>query len=329
LRRAALTARPPQAPAAPAATSAGAWSRKRIAIVGGAAVGAFAIAAIAAVLLRGGGDHVPAVEQPAPAPSVEQQSRVTAATAIAEARSQLALGNLDGALQAVARAELAEPDSLEAAALREEIEARRREIEEAEKTERTEQGLRAARYAFVERRYSEAISAAKAVLAIDGENEEAKRLVRDSEAALRRLRDRQRAIEEAQQQAAVESEESVPESAEAAVATAIVAKDAQLRIDFFSQLSEGVLTVYAGDRQVLREPFRFVRRTGFLSREKVSGTIQANRRVAPGEQAIRVYVALQGEATRSISLDADLEVGSSSVLEIRVDADGNATAVLR
>ncbi|HEX9799614.1 MAG TPA: protein kinase [Thermoanaerobaculia bacterium] len=311
----------------PATSAAGGWSNRRIAAVAVSAVGAFAIAAIAALSLRGSKPEPVVPEQPAPAPTVEQQSRVTAATAIAEARSQLAQGNLDAALQAVARAELAEHESPETTALREEIEARQREIEDAERNARAEQGLRAARYAYAERRYSEAVSAAKGVLAVAAENEEAKRIIRESEGALNRLRERQEAIEVAQRQATAAAEEAA--TAEVATATAIVAKDAQLHIDFFSERSEGVLTVYAGDRQILREPFRFVRRTGFLSREKVSGAIQATRRLAPGQQGLRVYVALQGEATRTVTLEGDLALGSSTVLEVRVDAAGGVTARLR
>jgi serine/threonine protein kinase len=326
---------PPSAAVAPAVSTAGstgpgtlATGRRLFLVLGLAAVAAFSIAAVAAFMFRGGGEVVPVPQQPAPAPSVEQQSRVTAATALAEARSQLAQGRLDAALQAVARAELAEPQSPETVALREEIAARQLEIAEAELHARTEQGLRAARYAIAERRYAEAISAAKGVLAIASDNEEAKRILNEAEGSVRRMRERQQAIDEAQRQAAEASAAAAAAPVEPAP-VAVGAKDAGLRIDFASDRSEGVLTVYAADRQILREAFRFVRRTGFLAREKVSGTIEANRRLEAGPVTLRIYVALQGEATRVISLEADLAAGSSSVLEIRVDAGANATAIVR
>ena len=44
-----------------------------------------------------------------------------------------------------------------------------------------------------------------------------------------------------------------------------------LGIEFFSEASEGALTIYAGERQIVREPFKFVRKTGFLRSEKISG----------------------------------------------------------
>jgi len=269
----------------------------------------------------------PAASDPAPAPTVEQQSRVTAATAIADARSQLAQGNLEAALQAVARAELAEPDSAETTALREEIEARSQELAEAELRARTEQGLKAARYAYAERRYSEAVSAAKAVLAVAPGSDEANRILADADGALRRLRERQEAIDEAQRAAEAAPEPAVAQPMPAPAPE--ISNECAIRIAFASQKSEGTLTIYAGDRQILREPFRFVRRTGLLKREYLSGTIEATRRVVAGSQTLRVYVQLEGAAAQLVSVDADLAGGSTRVLDIRVDADGNATVALR
>jgi len=302
-------------------------SGKKVLLVAAAAVAAFLIAAVVALSRRSEPPKPPVVADPAPAPTVEQQSRVTAATAVADARSQLAQGNLEEALQAVARAELAEPDNPETAALREEIEARSRELAEAEVHARSEQGLKAARYAFAERRYSEAISAAKAVIGIAPGNDEAKRILTQSESELRRLRERQAAIEEAQRNAA-----AAPEPVEARpmpAAPTEAPKEAILQIAFASQKSEGTLTIYAAERQILREPFRFVRRTGLLKREYLSGTIEAKRRVQSGPQTLRVYVQIEGAAAQLISVDVDLAGGSTRVLDIRVDDDGNAVAALR
>jgi hypothetical protein len=268
--------------------------------------------------------ELPAAEAPAPAP--EQQSRVTAAAAISEARTYLASGNLEGALQAVARAELAEPGNGETVRLREEIEARRQEIEEAARQAQIEERLKAARYAYAERRYSDAIAAARAVLAIDAKNDEARRIAGESDRAVKRLRERQAAVEAAQQ-APAPAPEPPPQPAAPAIDPALL-KESLLKVDFASERSEGVLTIYAGDRQVLREQFRFVRRTGFLAREKTSGTITATRKVPPGPLALKVYVTLPGKATRAILLEGDFPGGGSRTLVIRVDDDGNATAGL-
>jgi hypothetical protein len=322
---------PTAAPAPPAAAapkpSAAAPAKSRRGLV-------LAAAALILVGLVGGAalwvTREPAAPEPpvseAPAPAPEQQIRVTAASAITEARTHLAAGNLDGALQAVARAELAEPGNGETVKLREEIEARRQEIDEAAKQVKVDEGLKAARYAYAERRYTDAIAAARSVLALDARNEEARRIAGESDRANKRLRERQQALEAAQQ-VPPPAPEPPPQPAAPAIDPALLG-EAQLKVDFASERSEGVLTIYAGDRQVLREQFRFVRRTGFLAREKTSGTITATRKVAVGALALKVYVTLPGKATRAILLDGDFAGGTSRTLVIRVDEDGNATAGL-
>jgi serine/threonine protein kinase len=303
--------------------------RKRLVIAAVCAlIGLIAVLGIGAWLVGEEEPDPALVEAVAPAPTPEQQSRVIAAAAIAEARTQLASGNTSAALQAVARAELAEPGNPETAALREEIESRQRELEEAEKLTQVEEGLQAARYAWAERRYADAVAAARGVLEVDPANDDATRIAADSEREIRRLRERQEAIEAAQKAALAPPPEPQPERTTPAPAAA-PANDVQLRIAFASDRSEGTLTIYSGDRQILREPFRFVRRTGLLSRERVSGTIDASRRISPEDTTLRVYVALPGLATRAISIEHEFVAGTSPVLEIRVDTDGNASAFVR
>ncbi len=319
----AKTASPATAPAAPV-------SRQRLIVAAAALAGVALFAALAVWIWGGGAPAAPRQAEVAPAPTPEQQTRITAASAIAEARMQLGLGNLDGALHAVARAELAEPGNAEMVKLREEIEARRQEVADAERLVQVEEGLKAARYAFAERRYSDAISAAKAVLGLDAASEEAKRVVADSERALRRLKEQRQGAILAAQQAPVAVPAPAP-SATAPTAPAVdpaTLREAQLQIAFASERSEGVLTIYAGERQILRESFRFLRRTGFLAREKTSGTIEATRKVPAGTLPLRIYVTLPGKATRAILLDADFPGGSSRTLRIHVDSEGAATAGL-
>jgi tetratricopeptide (TPR) repeat protein len=322
-----LPAPPPAGAKPPAKTARTPQQSRRTVLLLAAGLAVVAVVAAGAFWLSGREPEPPPAEILAPAPTPEQQNRITAATAIAEARTQLASGNLGGALQAVARAELAEPGNAETAALREEIEGRQRELEESERHDRAEEGLRAARYASAERRYSDAISAARGVLALDRGNAEAQRIIAESEAAIRRLRERQEAIEAAQRAAREPAPEPAP-AVEPAPQPA-ESREAQLRIAFASDRSEGVLTIYAGDRQILRESFRFVRRTGLLARERVSGTIEANRRVPAGPTTLRVYVALPGTATRALSIEGNLEGGSTHVLDIKLDGAGLATVDLR
>ena len=320
---------PPPAAAAEEAAFEPSSRRRLIVAVALAAVAAFALAAIAALWVRDRGDSVQLATDAAPAPTPGQQNRVTAAGAISEARSQLALGSLDAALQAVARAELAEPGNRETAALREEIEARKGELAEIEQQTRIDQGLQSARYALAERRFAEAAKAARAVLALAPENEEAKRIQLESDRALRRIREQAEAEAAAREAEAAKLAEVAAPVADVPVITVSAAKDGQIQVEFATDRSEGILTIYANERQILRQQFHFVRRKGIFSRERISGTIQASRKVAAGPLTLRVYVALEGSPTRSISIEGELEGGATRVLDIRVDADGNATAALR
>ncbi len=268
----------------------------------------------------------------APAPSPEQQSRVTAAVALAEARTLLAQGNLQGALQSVARAELADPDSADARQLRAEIDVRSRELAAAAELDRkVTEGMIAAREAYAKRRYDDALAALAGVLALRPDEPEALRLSADAELARDRQRERQRqARVPVQTPAPPVAVEAAPPAAQATpVVEAAAPREASLAIAFQSDWSEGVLTIYAGERQILREPFKFVRKTGFLRSEKVSGSLEARRTLAPGPTTLRVYVSMPGKPTKAIALDANLAAGASHTLSVRVDAEGAATATLR
>jgi hypothetical protein len=278
------------------------------------------------LMLQGGNQPAPPAVAAAPVPSPEQQNRITAATALAEARAKFAEGDLGAALQAVARAELAEPDSLEVKLLREAIENRTREqASEAERQKQVAEGLAAARDAAGKSRWDDAIGAARGVLTLDPNQEEARKLLVDAQRAQRRDREREEAARAAAAAAQAAPVPAPPPPAPAEPAPE-AAKDAALRVDFASERSEGVLTIYAGERQILREQFKFVRKTGFLRTEHISGRLDAQRRVPTGPITLRIYVAMPDLPTKAIVLDGQIEGGRSYQLLVRVDADGRATA---
>jgi hypothetical protein len=258
---------------------------------------------------------------------------VTAAVALAEARTLLAQGNLQGALQSVARAELAEPDSPDARRLRTEIDTRSRELSAAAEIDRkVTEGMIAAREAYAKRRYDDALAALAGVLALRPDEPEAKRLAADAELARDRQRERQRQARTAAQPTAAATPIAATPAAAAEpppVDAVAAPRESSLRIDFRSDASEGVLTIYAGERQILREPFKFVRKTGFLRSQKISGTLEARRTLAPGPTTLRVYVSMPGKPTRAIAVDATLDPGGSHTLAVRVDAEGGASANLQ
>jgi serine/threonine-protein kinase len=319
------------APAAAAPAPAPARSRRGLWLALGGVAAAILVGVVVVVAFAMQSDEpapAPAVA-PAPAPPPEQQDRITAMTALNEARTRLTAGDVDGAVASVAQAELADPAHPEIPVLREAIERRRRELAaDAERAIQISEGLATTRSAMERKAWGDAVTAGRAVLVLDPEQAEARQLVADAQRAQRRERDRLLAEQAAATtpQPVVEPEPAPPTPV---APTVPAATDAPLRIAFFSEESEGVLTVYAGERQIVREPFKFVRKTGFLRTEKVSGQLEAERRVPAGPMTLRVYVAIQGRTTRTVTIEREIVGGKSYVLDIRVDADGRATAELR
>jgi hypothetical protein len=102
-----------------------------------------------------------------------------------------------------------------------------------------------------------------------------------------------------------------------------------LVVDFYSDASEGVLTIYAGERQVLREPFHFFKKTGVFKTEPMSGRIEARRRLSAGPSSIRIYLSRGDRAAQVTTLDGDFPGGGERVLKIRVSKDGQVTRLPR
>ncbi len=171
------------------------------------------------------------------------------------------------------------------------------------------------------------------MLALVPEHPEAVKLAADSESALARQKERERAQKSAREAAQVAAASApapvaIPQTTAQPEAPAPVPADATVEIDFYSELSEGVLTVYSGERQILREPFKFVKKTGFLSKEKIPGALGAQRTLPAGAAALRVYVTLPGKPTKAIVVEGNLVGGTTRRLVIRVDGDARVTAGL-
>jgi len=102
---------------------------------------------------------------------------------------------------------------------------------------------------------------------------------------------------------------------------------ATLQVVFRTQRSEGVLTLYAGEQQLLREPFRFTRRRSFFRTEEVSGGFERTLEIAPGQSTLRVYVALDRTVVESVQ--GNFPAGLTRVLEVDVDGSGKLEIKLR
>ncbi|MEO7973212.1 MAG: hypothetical protein ABIU84_06450, partial [Thermoanaerobaculia bacterium] len=267
-------------------------------------------------------------------PTVQEQRELDLQAVLTGARERLAAGDLQGTLAALGQAQKLDPENATALALRAEVEHVSLDLASAaEREQRVSEGLILARDEYSKKRYEAAIAAANAVLGLVPEHPEAVKLVADSETALGRQKERERT-----QKSAREAAQAAAASPPPAVATPVrpvapevappVAVDATVEIDFYSELSEGVLTVYSGERQIFREPFKFVKKTGFLSKEKIPGALSAQRTLPAGDVALRVYVTLPGKPTKAIAVGGALVGGSTRRLVVRVGADGAIAAQL-
>ena len=102
-----------------------------------------------------------------------------------------------------------------------------------------------------------------------------------------------------------------------------------LVVELRSAAPEGVLTVWARERELLREPFEFYRREGLRRRPAVPGHWSRELVLSPGTLPLRVLVARSGEQARVQELLANLRPGGRTVLAVSVPAAGAPVVELR
>jgi len=107
-----------------------------------------------------------------------------------------------------------------------------------------------------------------------------------------------------------------------------VSTTAALRVDVFSYLSKGVLTVYADQDQVLLQPFRFVQKSGFMRKKKSAGRLETSVELPSGPTEFRIYVSADGQETQTVSLQGELSGGRTHVLRLIIAENGSASAQL-
>ena len=107
--------------------------------------------------------------------------------------------------------------------------------------------------------------------------------------------------------------------------------DANLEIELYSELPEGVVNVWVGSKKVWGETFDFGKGGGIFRRGKGSGTLTGGGSVPGGQVKIRAYVVgkVGGESkTLSKELNTTFDGGSSHVLRLRVSEEGTLTVTL-
>jgi hypothetical protein len=281
------------------------------------------VAAAVFVLLAAGGafawlrSQTPAAGQPDPADRARAQYRLL----LQEARTQLDAGHPEAAQAALDRAVSLAPGDPDlarmGARIRGQLDARQRT---ADQRQTQLQALRVSvRRALDAGDARQAAMLARQVLALVPADPQAEALLAEAQAA----QDAQRRLSQASR--APPGTPTARPTASSATSSPLagdpraVAGPATLRIDFFTEQPEGVLTIYAGGKQILGEPFRFYKRTGLFRSQPAAGQIDASRQVPSGSVTLRIYVAPPKRAPVVRTFEAQLAPGSTRVLRIRFD----------
>lgn len=246
------------------------------------------------------------------------------------ARQLLQGGDAAGAVEALRQAERLEPSSTPIRARRQEAE--RLLAESAAASSRDEQlqlYLTQGEEAYAKRRFTEAVERAKQALLLDPGSAAAMDLLARAEGAPARADRTVKVASPPPAPAPTAPEEARPALTVVAepAPTSPGASEATLQLSFQSEVSQGVLTVYLGQRQLLRESFRFTEKTGFLRSRQVSGSLERILKLPPGQHQLKVYVAL--DRTRTEAVEGNFPAGMTRTLVVNVAAGGELSVNLR
>ncbi|HXT21003.1 MAG TPA: hypothetical protein VN923_09650 [Thermoanaerobaculia bacterium] len=301
-----------------------------MALLGAAALAVVLLAAAAAFA------WVRAQTPPPGGPDAADRGRARYRLLLQEARTQLDAGHPEAALEAVARAMPLAPGDpdLERMGLRirSQLAARRRTS--AEQQAQLQALLQSAQTALAAGDPGRAADLARQVLALVPDEPNATALLANAQAATDAAKKRQRELA-ARAPAPAPAPGTRPAAAPVATAAVPIAAAGQaagpatLRIDFFTELPEGVLTIYAGPKQILGEPFHFYKRTGLFRNQPEAGRIEASRQLPAGAAKLRVYVALPKRPPVVATVDAQLAGGSTRVLKVHFDQSARLTVNLQ
>ncbi len=109
-----------------------------------------------------------------------------------------------------------------------------------------------------------------------------------------------------------------------------VAAETTLRIELYSEVSEGRLTIFSGQQKIYQEAFKFVgEKRGLLRRaKKTPGSLKATVTLTVGEVDLGIYVRPKGSQTKSTKVKGTLVAGGDQVLRIEVSENGTVSAKL-
>ncbi len=274
-------------------------------------------------------------DSPKPAAPAKPAPLVDTRILVSKAEELLAKGDFAAALSAIAEIERYDPGSSHLAELRRQAEeGSRGQLLSVYNDEQITAFISVAEKALAEGRPAEAAAAARRALEMAPGDARASDLLRRAEAAPRPAGGRPAPSPTPIAPAPAPAASRAPEPVTTAPAQPAPAApeepavgDAQLRIAFFTEKPQGVLTVYADKRQLLRESFRFSEKSGFLRSKGTSGSLERQVTVPAGPATLRVLVVL--DKTEVETVQGNFRPGATRTLEIRVSAEGVVRVTLR
>jgi serine/threonine protein kinase len=213
-----------------------------------------------------------------------------------------------------------------------------KQLDEEEFAALFEEGTRALRVG----RFDKATQVAQRLLEIDPESPDALELahrIKNSRADARRRTQNAESREAAETESTASSPQAVEPIRAAAVRPGTTSASgpsaaeslpdwSRLKVDLFSYLPKGIVTVYADDDQILLQPFRFTEKGRLFLKKGTAGRLEAEQRLSAGDTEFRIYVSSEGKETQIVNLPVSLEGGETHVLRIIVAENGSTSAQL-
>jgi len=100
-----------------------------------------------------------------------------------------------------------------------------------------------------------------------------------------------------------------------------------LNIQFASRMPEGVLTLYADEKQILKEQFRYQKKSRLLRPKRSLGGFDTTREISSTTRTLRIYLLVEGES-KLTTITTDLLAGEARTLTIELFRKGTIEASL-
>ena len=277
------------------------------------------LAAIGFLAGQGGG------EEALPPPVDPQvQARQDAEPLVQKGRDALESGDLTTALDFFDQALIMAPGDREIRGLRDDASRRILQSDTALEEKAIEERIGRIETAIALKEWDRAISEAEELLSIEPDNERAAELLNEATS-------RRRAVQAARDRLQGRRPTTAPPPPPTAQPLAEQTAKAKVQIEFQSDISQGVLTVFQAGKTLLKQDFEFTEEKGkgiFKRTRPTSGSLSHTVELdATNQLKLHVYAYRNGE-TVNREISGNLPANATRTLRIKLGADGVLTVRL-